>query len=172
MPPRTKRLSLEDYLRFIDTHRQINFKLDLLNQVIAMHGFRKASHTTKKVLVEAVNSIDLMNPCRSTLDDENVSSCAFMTLEEAINDLNNLNWQECCVTSIQTLNSVNHDSSVLHQKDEISSSKSRKRPKLLAVRGDSSEAAHGGGNKTTPKTIEDTDLGASGRERGNLYMPG
>ncbi|GFS39687.1 hypothetical protein Acr_00g0064440 [Actinidia rufa] len=88
---------------------KINLTINLLNQVITMHGFKKIRNTPKKILIDAVNSMDLMDPSRSTLNDENVSSHAFVTLEEVVKDLEYLNWKECCVTSIQTLNSVNYD---------------------------------------------------------------
>ena len=61
----------------------------------------------QKVLTDAVNTLDLVDPSRSTLND-NASCFAFVTLEDVILDLCDLNWQECCVTSIQTLNSWKH----------------------------------------------------------------
>lgn len=46
--------------------------------------------------------MELIDLRRSTLQEE-ISSEAFVTLDEAIKDLTNLNWQECCVTSLQTI---------------------------------------------------------------------
>ncbi|KAL6975919.1 hypothetical protein U1Q18_024714 [Sarracenia purpurea var. burkii] len=150
----TGKLSLDSYLSFTDRQMQIDdLSVSLLEQVISMHGFKKVHPSRKKNLIDAVSSIDLMDPCRSTLNDENVSSSALMTLEEAIKDLAELNWQECCVTSIQTVNSVKHD--MVHPIAKASSSKSKpkgstKRRKLSTqegVDGDRSsiDAARGSG---------------------------
>ncbi|KAL9265995.1 hypothetical protein AKJ16_DCAP21237 [Drosera capensis] len=70
-----------------------------------MHGFKKLK--AKKVqIAEALKSIhDFTNPSRSTLG-ERISSQAFMTKNDVIKDLADLSWQECSVTSIETLNSV------------------------------------------------------------------
>lgn len=56
-----------------------------------------------------VDSINLMDLTRSTINDDNVSSYAFITSQEAIKDLICLNWIECSVTSFKTLNSVKYD---------------------------------------------------------------
>ncbi|KAK5802085.1 hypothetical protein PVK06_029667 [Gossypium arboreum] len=45
-----------------------------------------------------------MDLSRSTLKSS-ISSNAWLTEKEVIGDLNCLEWQECCVTSIQALNS-------------------------------------------------------------------
>lgn len=45
-----------------------------------------------------------MNPSRSTLK-ENISPAMSLTLKQVMEDLNDLTWQECCVTSIKVLNS-------------------------------------------------------------------
>lgn len=59
---------------------------------------------SQKVLVDAVDALDLMDLPRSTLS-QSVSAFATLTVEDAIADLNELSWQECCVTSIYTLSS-------------------------------------------------------------------
>ncbi|KAF2302267.1 hypothetical protein GH714_033936 [Hevea brasiliensis] len=96
----------------------IRWSLELDQEIIAMHGFRKIIKGPKKELTEAIETIDLLNLSRSTLGDNGVSSCAFINLEDVVSDLNDLNWQDCCVTSIQTLNSSKHNfSSNLHATD-------------------------------------------------------
>lgn len=84
--------------------------------------------------MDAVESIELMDLTRSTLKDDHISSCAFITPEEAIKDLIGLSWIECSVTSFKTLNSVNYDSMNLQIANNIASatkSESRKKqPKL------------------------------------------
>lgn len=51
-----------------------------------------------------MSTIDLMNPSRSTLK-ENIRPAMPVTLKHVMEDLNDLTWQECCVTSIKVLNS-------------------------------------------------------------------
>ncbi|XP_059664341.1 uncharacterized protein LOC132310133 [Cornus florida] len=144
--PRTRRstvkiISLEDYVDFIDSQKQFDLTVNHLNQVIEMHGFKKIHKKPKKVLIDAVDAIELMDPSRSTLEDSNISSCAFITLEEAISDLADLNWQECCVTSIQTLNSVNYEL-VLHNADTSKpNAKSKPRRKIRKLKHIEDKAA-------------------------------
>ncbi|XP_018807791.2 uncharacterized protein LOC108981160 [Juglans regia] len=102
-----KKMTLENYVDFFLSHKQLRLTIQSLNQVIDMHGLRKIYRAPKKVVTDAVNTLDLMDPSRCTLND-NVSSLAFVALEDVIADLNELDWQECCVTSIQTLNSWKH----------------------------------------------------------------
>ena len=65
---------------------------------------------SQKVLVDAVDSLDLVDLPRSTLR-RNVSSFAVLTVEETVADLAELNWQECCVTSLEKLSSSNDNHS-------------------------------------------------------------
>ncbi|OAY60712.1 uncharacterized protein LOC110626894 [Manihot esculenta] len=111
-------ISVEDYLRFFHSQKRFDFTVNFLNQIIVIHGFKKILQRPKKVLTEAIETIDLLNLSRSTLRDNGMSSCAFINLEDVIADLNDLNWQDCRVTSIQTLNSPKDDfSSNTHATD-------------------------------------------------------
>ena len=56
--------------------------------------------------MDAVNTIELIDPCHSTLS-QNIKSCAVTTLKHLISDLRDLNWLECCVTSFETISSSN-----------------------------------------------------------------
>ncbi|XP_059452271.1 uncharacterized protein LOC132182919 [Corylus avellana] len=96
-------LDLEDYMDFLLSHSQLHPTISFLNQIVAMHGF-KIIRKPKNEVTEAVKALTLVEPWRSTLND-NISSMEFVALEDVIADLKDLNWQECCVTSIQTLNS-------------------------------------------------------------------
>ena len=76
-----------------------------------------------------MNTIELIDPCSSTLS-QNIKSCAGMTLKQVISDLRDLNWQECCVTSLENISSSN--SNYLAQESglrnvELPKSKSRKK---------------------------------------------
>lgn len=57
-------------------------------------------------MLEAVSTLTLVDLSRSTLKI-NISPHAFLTVEDVLADLDDLNWKECCVTSIQTLSSMN-----------------------------------------------------------------
>ncbi|KAL3509146.1 hypothetical protein ACH5RR_028547 [Cinchona calisaya] len=112
-PPK---LTIDDYVDVF--HNRNHFDLltvDHLNKIIDMHGFNKMHKTQKRIMTEAVKNIELMDPYRSTIQDDGVSSDAFIPLDDVVKDLYEINWQECCITSLQTLNAVNHH----HGNDEI-----------------------------------------------------
>ncbi|CAJ2645757.1 unnamed protein product [Trifolium pratense] len=94
------KLCLEDYIHLLHSRHTIDLTMNQLNQVIRIHGFKKIHHVPKKVLTDAVDALDLVDLPRSTLS-ENVSAFAVLTVEEAVADLGDLNWSECCVTSVQ-----------------------------------------------------------------------
>uniref|UniRef100_A0A5B7C292 DUF7787 domain-containing protein n=1 Tax=Davidia involucrata TaxID=16924 RepID=A0A5B7C292_DAVIN len=163
---RTQKISLEEYVNFIDSQKQIDLTVNHLNQIIEMHGFKKIHKAPKRVLIDAVNSIDLVDPSRSTLEDNNISSCAFITSEEAIKDLADLNWQECSVTFIQTLNSVNYDLNLQNaDPDSLKpKSKSRRRKKMRRLGGvdgiNATTGCVGGGSQSACSSAVGGDGGA------------
>ncbi|MED6141202.1 hypothetical protein PIB30_100919 [Stylosanthes scabra] len=120
-PVRNTKLLLEDYIHFLGSRHSLDLTICQLNQIIRIHGFKKIHHAPKKVLVDAVNSLDLVNLSRSTLHSSVISAFAVLTVDDAIADLNELNWQECCVTSLEKLcsrsnnnnNSINNNLSLL-----------------------------------------------------------
>ncbi|XP_016502400.1 uncharacterized protein LOC107820599 isoform X1 [Nicotiana tabacum] len=98
-----KKISLENYLDIIHSHKQLDdLNIANLKEIISMHGFKKMG-TTKNVLIEAVKTMELMDLSRSTLQEEISSEEAFVSVDEAIKHLTQLNWQECCVASLQTI---------------------------------------------------------------------
>ncbi|CAN4097040.1 unnamed protein product [Withania somnifera] len=101
MKSKSQNLILEKYLDFVNSNKQLHLTVANLHQIISMHGFKKIKGQ-KKVLADAVNTIELMDLQRSTLQEE-ISSEACVSLDETVNDLTHLNWQECCVTSLQTI---------------------------------------------------------------------
>ncbi|XP_019090825.1 PREDICTED: uncharacterized protein LOC104743168 [Camelina sativa] len=103
-----KKMSLEEYVDFFsaDTGTSVDdFTISYLNQIIHMHGFRKLHQAHKKILGEIVDSLDLIDPSRSTLNSVSSSSSSSLTLDEVITDIEALKWQECCFTSLQIINS-------------------------------------------------------------------
>ncbi|KAJ4729668.1 Regulator of rDNA transcription protein [Melia azedarach] len=106
------KLSLEKYLDFVISHKQTDLKVGFLRQIINMHGFKRIEGP-KSVVVDSVKAVDLMNPSRSTLR-ENISSAVSITLNDVMEDLKDLSWQECCVTSIKILNSHQDEAKEKH----------------------------------------------------------
>jgi hypothetical protein len=69
------------------------------------YAFCHKSTIEQKVLIDAVDKIDLENLSRSTVKEKNeISSCTLMNMEDIVADMKKLDWQECRVTSIQSLN--------------------------------------------------------------------
>ncbi|XP_068664169.1 uncharacterized protein [Aristolochia californica] len=95
------KLSLENYDDFTQIPgRRPEFSLSKLQEIITMHGFIKLHGHKKLEILEACCSIDLMHSRRSTLKDD-VSSDAFLSIEEVKQDLANLGWQKCEVQTLQ-----------------------------------------------------------------------
>ncbi|PON96418.1 hypothetical protein TorRG33x02_076910 [Trema orientale] len=109
--PRSRaKICLEEYLLFFDSHPNcFNLPINHLNQIIGMHGYKKLHKVPKTVLTDAVSTLSLVNPCRSTLNDRRISQLVSPTLDDVVADLNELDWHECFTTSVQTISSaVNH----------------------------------------------------------------
>ncbi|WVZ02818.1 hypothetical protein V8G54_023624 [Vigna mungo] len=101
-PSKNDKVWLDDYLHFLHSRQTLHLTMNQLNQVIRIHGFKKIYNAPKKVLVEAVESLDLVDVPRSTLRDS-VSAFAAVALEDVVVDLAELKWQECCVTSVERI---------------------------------------------------------------------
>ncbi|XP_071690053.1 uncharacterized protein [Rutidosis leptorrhynchoides] len=99
--PWIPKLTLEDYLNL--EHLDVIDPV-ILRKIIMMHGFN-SNKIKKGDLLDVVRSINLMDVHRSTLLSD-VSSNAFLGLNDVIRDLSLLHWQECCTSSIKTFNSV------------------------------------------------------------------
>ncbi|KAK4374036.1 hypothetical protein RND71_004713 [Anisodus tanguticus] len=108
MRRKSQKITLENYLDFIDSNKQLDLTVHNLNE---------------KVLVDAVNTIELMDLRRSTLQEE-ISSEAFVSLDEVIKDLTHINWQECCASSLQTICFSNGVRDSVHRKEKTNASAS------------------------------------------------
>ncbi|XP_022632772.1 uncharacterized protein LOC106780626 isoform X2 [Vigna radiata var. radiata] len=123
-PSKNDKVWLEDYLHFLHSRQTLHLTMNqlnqffflLLSQVIRIHGFKKI-HNAPKVLVEAVESLDLVDVPRSTLRDS-VSAFAAVALEEVVADLAELKWQECCVTSVERISFSEGKSALPASSDE------------------------------------------------------
>ncbi|WOG98570.1 hypothetical protein DCAR_0417914 [Daucus carota subsp. sativus] len=134
---RIKNLTVQKYLEFCELHKHSDLTVNQLQKIISIHGFKQLRN---EVLVDAVDSIQLMELTRSTITDDNLSSNAFITSEEAIKDLTCLNWIECSVTSFKTFNSVND--SLKNAKDVALKSKTeKKKPQKMSRLKDVAERA-------------------------------
>ncbi|CAH8312935.1 unnamed protein product [Eruca vesicaria subsp. sativa] len=120
-----KKMTLEEYVDYFDSGKSIDFTCSYLNQILHIHGFRKLHHSIKKTVGEAVDAVDLLDLSRSTLNQTSVSSSsASLTLDQVITDIERLKWQECCITSLQIINSDDTPRAVANPKP-----KSNKRKK-------------------------------------------
>ncbi|CAH9074799.1 unnamed protein product [Cuscuta epithymum] len=111
------KLTVDEYLNFIDTNRQLDLTAPQLREIIDMHGF-KAMRSASKVrthahlpsinscsVLEAVASMELIQLGRSTLQQEmrgNWNHAAAADMKSVKQDLAALKWEECCVTSLHT----------------------------------------------------------------------
>ncbi|PRQ50095.1 hypothetical protein RchiOBHm_Chr2g0129301 [Rosa chinensis] len=87
------KMSLDDYLLLLQSGSHLHLTVSHLNQIISMHGYKKIHKVHK-----------LLNPCRSTLRDY-ISPFVTTKMDDVFADLSDLNWQDCCITSIHTLSS-------------------------------------------------------------------
>ncbi|KAM2994266.1 hypothetical protein FF2_046259 [Malus domestica] len=105
-----EKMFLEDYLLLIQSNCHLHLTVAHLNQIIGMHGYKKIYKVPKKRFSDAVSSLSLVEPARSTLKDY-ISPFVITTLEDVVADLADLDWKECCVTSVETLSSWKHTTS-------------------------------------------------------------
>ncbi|CAN8311445.1 unnamed protein product [Cochlearia groenlandica] len=104
-----KKITLEEYIDFFVSNKTVDdLTIPYLNQIIHIHGFRKLHKSNKKIVGEAVESLDLIDLSRSSLKQSVVgvsSESASLTLDEVTSDIEGLKWQECCLTSLEVINS-------------------------------------------------------------------
>ncbi|XP_047072468.1 uncharacterized protein LOC124681643 [Lolium rigidum] len=103
------RLTLEDYVLFFATHSGNGLTIHLLNQILFMHGFIKFHKSNKPVIVDALNSLALLRPRRSTVSINAAgpppraaasSSAAELSAEDVRRDIEALGWRACPVGSV------------------------------------------------------------------------
>ncbi|XP_022149635.1 uncharacterized protein LOC111018022 [Momordica charantia] len=160
------KISLEDYLDFFSSNNQLLLTVNYLTQIIKMHGYRKIN-AQKSVLREAVSAIDLINPSRSTLE-ESVSSSASIPLEDVISDLKDLDWLECCATSVVTFSSRSQNSSSPspdHQEPTCASKKPERKLRRLVERLDQTEAANDGVSSSCASKDLERKLGPQSKRK-------
>ncbi|KAH0916762.1 hypothetical protein HID58_031208 [Brassica napus] len=118
-----KKITLEEYVDFINSAKSIDFTCSYLNQVHLIFTLIESHSSNLSILIsvdpshsrlpkasqiqqgEAVDAVDLLDLSRSTLNQTSVSSSASLTLDQVISDIEALKWQECCLTSLQIISS-------------------------------------------------------------------
>ncbi|CAO2814544.1 unnamed protein product [Amaranthus hypochondriacus] len=99
-----KMFYLENYLDLLQSRDFSNFTADHLNKIVKIHGFKKLG--PKKETQDAVRGLELINPVRSTLNEE--ISASSMTLNDTVKDLKALNWPETLINSITDIKGENY----------------------------------------------------------------
>ncbi|CAH9139527.1 unnamed protein product [Cuscuta epithymum] len=104
------KLTVDEYLNFIDTNRQLDLTAPQLREIIDMHGFKAMRSASKNSVLEAVASMELIQLGRSTLQQQQQQemrgnwnhAAAAADMKSVKQDLAALKWEECCVTSLHT----------------------------------------------------------------------
>ncbi|WVZ56701.1 hypothetical protein U9M48_007195 [Paspalum notatum var. saurae] len=102
------RLTLEDYILFFTTRSGHGLSLHQLNDIIYMHAFARIHRTPKPAMVDALRSVELMRPRRSSVPlnatapppSAAPAAAAALSLEEVTRDIEDLGWRECPVGSL------------------------------------------------------------------------
>ncbi|OEL28676.1 hypothetical protein BAE44_0010304 [Dichanthelium oligosanthes] len=102
------RLTLEDYIVFFTSRSGKGLSLHHLNQIIYMHGFARLHRVTKPAMVDALRSLELMRPRRSTVPlnatappaGAALPAAAALPVDEATRDIEDIGWRECPVGSL------------------------------------------------------------------------
>ncbi|CAN6306872.1 unnamed protein product [Urochloa humidicola] len=102
------RLTLEDYILFFTTRGGKGLNLHQINEIIYMHAFARLHRAPKPVMVDALRSVELMRPRRSTVPlnatapppGASPASAAALSADEAVRDIEAIGWRECPVGSL------------------------------------------------------------------------
>lgn len=142
-------IKLEDYEHFLENPFDEAFSYQQLNQIIYMHGFKKIHKRRKAVLYEALSTIDLRKPQRSTLkDDFPPYDGSVLTLDQVRQDLQTLLWQECPIQSIEAVHDpTTKDNPAMSKSSGALSSFTISRKRRRVGRRKSLSAVYRGGDK-------------------------
>ncbi|PUZ41386.1 hypothetical protein GQ55_9G500900 [Panicum hallii var. hallii] len=102
------RLTLEDYIVFFTTRSGKGLSLHHINQIIYMHAFAKLHRVPKPAMVDALGSVELMRPRRSTVPLNATApppgaapaAAGALSAGEATRDIEDIGWRECPVGSL------------------------------------------------------------------------
>ncbi|CAL4914074.1 unnamed protein product [Urochloa decumbens] len=102
------RLTLEDYILFFTTRGGKGLNLHQINEIIYVHGFARLHRAPKPVMVDALRSVELMRPRRSTVPLNATApppaaaqaTAAALSVDEITRDIEDLGWRECPIGSL------------------------------------------------------------------------
>ncbi|CAL4922323.1 unnamed protein product [Urochloa decumbens] len=102
------RLTLEDYILFFTTRGGKGLNLHQINEIIYVHGFARLHRAPKPVMVDALRSVELMRPRRSTVPLNATApppaaaqaAAAALSVDEIKRDIEDLGWRECPISSL------------------------------------------------------------------------
>ncbi|KAF3339878.1 WRKY transcription factor 11 [Carex littledalei] len=106
-----KQLTYEEYFAFFHDHCADHLTVDQLNQVLSMHGFVHLKSHNREEVIDAVRSLDLILPSRSTFlscaaQPGSSGAMSALSLEEAKLDITKTGWEECPVRSVATIRPI------------------------------------------------------------------
>ncbi|KAJ3685125.1 hypothetical protein LUZ61_014289 [Rhynchospora tenuis] len=97
---KVKQLKFEDYLSFFHDHHAEKLTCIQLNQILFMHGFVKLTNHTKEEAMNAVYSLNLAIPTRSTINNSIYCPMSPLSLEEMKLGIREIEWEECPIGSV------------------------------------------------------------------------
>ncbi|KAJ4780845.1 WRKY family transcription factor [Rhynchospora pubera] len=97
---KAKQLKFEDYLSFFHDHRAEMLTCSQLNQILSMHGFVKLTNHIKEDAMNAVYSLNLAIPTRSTINNSICCPTPPLSLEEMKRAIREIEWEECPIGSV------------------------------------------------------------------------
>ncbi|KAK9287698.1 hypothetical protein L1049_016136 [Liquidambar formosana] len=98
------KIRLEDYHSFLENPYSKDITNEQLNQIIQMNGFIRLHRRPKKELLDALSTVHLITPQRSTLNETVSPYGSSPTIDQVNGDLDALTWQEYPVQSIENIN--------------------------------------------------------------------
>ncbi|KAI0488450.1 hypothetical protein KFK09_028281 [Dendrobium nobile] len=99
-----KELCLEEYVRFFNKEGLV-LTLNQLKKIARINGLVKVHQINKSRVLDALRSVELTPPGRSTVGERMLKSSTNeeLSLDEVLEDIASLGWQECPIVSILTV---------------------------------------------------------------------
>ncbi|KAJ4730540.1 WRKY DNA-binding protein 26 [Rhynchospora pubera] len=102
-----KQLSLQDYLTFYNGCCADDLTRSQLKQILSIHGFVQLGNARKEYLMDAVRSLPMIPPVRSTINTNLVPlislHVASLSVLEVTQDMQVIGWEEGSIQSVKTI---------------------------------------------------------------------
>ncbi|XP_078151253.1 WRKY transcription factor 42-like isoform X3 [Carex rostrata] len=102
-----KPLILQDYLTFYSGGCTDNLTISQLKKILSIHGFTQLGNSSKEDIIEAVRSLHMTPPVRTTTSTNSVPlislHAAALSVREVTRDMQVIGWEECPVQSVKTI---------------------------------------------------------------------